>query len=490
MRRSAPVVEIDLLPPFDADSESGALACVLSAADGEAERLLDQLTLDYFYDQRHREIYNWLKSLRAEGKALNVITLAKRIKSTGKIDNEALDSLLAYVHGLPDATPSPANFPTYLEILQESTRRRAIVNDTAEVQAMARDTSVSVDVLADAARRLGQSYGVAGSLTQVLGERVINAHTAPPPLRTIYSLAGVCISTPGNLTTITSALKTGKSAVIGAMKAAAMQHKQGADLLDFSSSNPKNLAVLSFDSEQSPNDAWSGHHLSVRRAGLKEAPDWLHAFCLTGLGHKLAWDCVVLAVQSAADRHGGVHSILLDGAADFVADVNDAEESNAFVAALHGMAIQFDCSVVCVIHFNPGSEKSRGHLGSQLERKAETNLILEKDQEEITTIYSTKNRRAGIAKSTGPRFKFSCDDGMHISLKVGDSQAEKEQSERLIMLAEDLFRERPAMAYTDLVSTAKTLLKISDRTAARRVSELSRQGAIKKSVSGLWTKTT
>jgi hypothetical protein len=34
--------------------------------------------------------------------------------------------------------------------------------------------------------------------------------------------------------------------------------------------------------------------------------------------------------------------------------------------------------IVGVIHFNPGGEKTRGHLGSQLERKAETNLRLDK----------------------------------------------------------------------------------------------------------------
>jgi len=199
-----------------------------------------------------------------------------------------------------------------------------------------------------------------GAVLRLLQEREFNPHLEPPPLRPIYTLASIPISTPANLTTITSAIKTGKSAVIGAMAAAAMPHSKDADLLGFSSSNPKDLGLLWFDSEQSPDDFWHCIYRALRRAGLKEPPPWLHAYCLTGLGCKRAWECVTEATKTAAEQHGGLHSTLIDGFADLVADVNDPEESNAFVAELHDMAIKHDCPIIGVIHFNPGSEKSRG----------------------------------------------------------------------------------------------------------------------------------
>jgi len=321
---------------------------------------------------------------------------------------------------------------------------------------------------------------------QLLRDREFDAHLEPPPLRPIYTLAGIPISTPGNLTTITSAIKTGKSAVIGAMAAAAMPHSVEADLLGFSSSNPKELALLWFDSEQSPDDFWHGVNRALKRAGLPEPPPWLHAYCLTGLGHKRAWDCVAEAIKASADQHGGIHSILIDGFADLVADVNDAEESNAFVAELHDMAIEYDCSIAGVIHFNPGSDKSRGHLGSQIERKAETNLALEKDADETTVIYSVKNRRAGIPKKLGPRFKFSTEAGMHISVESRRSTKDAKKREQLLTLAEDIFGDHPAIRYTDLIATLMNRLRASDATAERRLADMVEFTVIRKSVAGMY----
>jgi DnaB-like helicase N terminal domain len=476
----------DELPPHDDEAEAGALACVLTADASEAAAMLDKLALDSFYDVRHREIYVALRSLRADAKPLDPVSLIQRLKDKGKLGDAGG---LEYLTTLPDQTPSPANLPTYLDTLQDRATRRAAVRDAGELSRLATDTTITAAALADASRRMLEAHSRNGyaDLRDLLVARAFDPTIEPPPLRAIFTLTGITISTPANLTTITSAIKTGKSAVIGAMAAAAMPHSQDADLLGFSSSNPKDMALLWFDSEQSPDDFWHCVYRALKRAGLPEPPPWLHAYCLTGLGCKRAWECVTEATKAAAVLHGGIHSTLIDGLADLVADVNDPEESNGFVAELHHMAIKYACPIIGVIHFNPGSEKSRGHLGSQVERKAETNLTLEKDAEETTVIYSTKNRRAGIPKNLGPRFAFSPDAGMHVSVASRQSVADKEELERLAMLADDLFADHPAMRYTELVSTVKRKLKLQDRTAERRVSLMSRLGVIKKSVAGLWT---
>jgi hypothetical protein len=323
-------------------------------------------------------------------------------------------------------------------------------------------------------------------IAEILTEREFNPNVEPPPLRPIYSLAGTPVCTPGNLTTITSAVKTGKSAVIGSMAAAAMPHSMDSDLLGFDSANKEGRALIWVDSEQSLDDFWHSVSRALRRAGLQKPPAWLHAYCLTGLGCKQGWSCVLEALKRGADEHDGIHSLHLDGVADFVLDVNDAGESNSFTAALHGLAIEYDCPVIGVIHFNPGSEKSRGHLGSQLERKAESNLALEKDSDETTVLYSTKNRRAGIPKSHGPRFKFDVEAGMHISVQSRQSAKDAVMRDELMALARDIFAEHPAMRYSELQSTAKKVLAVSDRTAARKVSDMRRLTVIKSSVAGLY----
>jgi hypothetical protein len=75
----------------------------------------------------------------------------------------------------------------------------------------------------------------------------------PPPIQPVYTLAGQAICTRENLTTINAAVKSGKSAVVGAMISAAMidTADQSPDALGFCSENPKEFALLHFDSEQS-----------------------------------------------------------------------------------------------------------------------------------------------------------------------------------------------------------------------------------------------
>ena len=403
------------LPPFDAEAEAGALACILSADHKEATDFLAQVNLDHFYDERHREIHRALTWLKENSKHLNIVELSQLLKDQGRMDDAGGS---AYIARLPDQTPSAHNFPTYLEIVKDRSVRRAVIRDAAEISILARDQSIATATLSDATRNLLHAYSQNGhGVEHLLGQKLFNPAIRPPEIRTVYSLNDVTICTPGNLTSITSAIKTGKSAVIGAMCASAMAHVENADLLGFESHNHESKAIVHFDSEQSPEDHW--HHVdnTIRRAGLLKVPPWFFSYCLTGLVAKKALECVLEAMRIAREEFGGLHSVFIDGFADLVKDVNDAAECNDFIARMHGLAIDYFCSNIGVLHLNPGTEKSRGHLGSQLERKAETNLVLEKNKDEVTVIYSTKNRRAGIPKHTGPCFAWSPDSKMHISVQ-------------------------------------------------------------------------
>jgi hypothetical protein len=471
---------VDQLPPHDDYAEAAALGCVL-CANGEAPELFSQLTSDDFYDARHREVFSALRYLHLDGKPLDCVRLVQWLKDKNRIEEAGGFS---YVADLPNQVPSEAAFPTFLETVKDRAIRRAALRDCAEVSRFAVDISVPCSAITDAARRLAQAHAQGTEPSRAFR---FNPDIKPPPLRAVFTLAGTPISTPGNITAFTAAPKAGKTAVIGSMMAATMPHGEGVDLLGFDSANPEGKAVILVDSEQSHDDFWNCIERTYRRAGLQAPPPWLHAYCVTGLGWKRGWEEVLGAIRSATDECAGIHSIFLDGAADFVADVNDPAESNAFVATLHGLAIKHDCPIVGVIHFNPGSEKSRGHLGSQLERKAESNLALEKDADGTTVIYSAKNRRASIPKDTGPRFVWSNAAGMHVtteSRRMAKDAAEREES---LCLARDAFNGRPSMRYTDLQVTVKKLLTVSDRTAERKVARMKALTVIKPSAAGLFT---
>ena len=252
-------------------------------------------------------------------------------------------------------------------------------------------------------------------ILKLLAEREWNPKIRPPESVPVFRLKGIIIATQANISTITAAVKSGKSAGIESMAAATMAGPD-CDTLGFESANPEGRALLHFDSEQSPEDHW--HHVDriIRRSGVDAAPKWLKSWCLTGLTFQQCQECVWEAMRIAKQEFPGILAVLIDGYGDLVADVNDAPECNDLVARLHGLAIEYLCHISGVIHLNPGTEKSRGHLGSQLERKAETNLSIEKHRDDDSSlIFSTKNRRAGIPRHLGIAFKWDDDLKMHVS---------------------------------------------------------------------------
>jgi hypothetical protein len=157
------------------------------------------------------------------------------------------------------------------------------------------------------------------------------------------------------------------------------------------------------------------------------APDWFWGYYVTPLSIAERRDLLKSMMAQARRKLGGVHSVFLDGIADFVSDPNDAEECFAYIAELHRLAIQYDTLIYCIVHLNPGDNyKMRGHLGSQLERKAEVNLALEKNADGVTKVYTANSRRSPIFRNDAPQFAWSDAYGMHMSY-VG---AVKERAKR------------------------------------------------------------
>ena len=259
-----------------------------------------------------------------------------------------------------------------------------------------------------------------------------------------FLINGRSVCTAGNLTNIIAQAKAGKTAVVAAFIAAAICAEYGdteRDTLGITATAPGSKRLIHFDTEQSIFDHDQLVRRAMRRAGVDTPPAWLDSYSCAGFSAaelRQSLTCTMTDAQTA----GGVFAVIIDGTADLVNDVNDAEECNAFVAELHALAIKHDCPIVNVVHENPGGNdgKMRGHLGSQLERKAESNLRLKKS-EEITVIFSEKMRRAPILEKDGPRFRWSNEAGMHVSCESIGKTKDDAKLEALRDEAESAFHQ-------------------------------------------------
>jgi hypothetical protein len=268
-------------------------------------------------------------------------------------------------------------------------------------------------------------------LATLQSRRITLASNPTEPVTRLF-LAGKPVATPGNLTTLISKAKTGKTATIGSVVAAivgAHYDRPGLDTFGFTAPHTKEAVIL-IDTEQSPFDAYTCHKRALARAGQTEDVDWLHHYSLVGYSADKLRKILPVILAEAKTKHGAVFTVILDGVADFVASVNDEQECNTFVAELHGTAVAYDCPVLCVIHSNEAiksGDDGRGHLGKQLTRKAESNLLLKKNGE-ITTITSEKQRKAPITEADGISFRWSDEHGRHVSCETEASSATKGKS--------------------------------------------------------------
>ena len=257
-----------------------------------------------------------------------------------------------------------------------------------------------------------------------------------------FLINGRSVCTAGNLTNIIAQAKAGKTAVVAAAIAAAICAGNSAneiDTLGITATAPGSKRLLHFDTEQSVFDHNQLVRRALRRARIDSAPAWLDSYSCAGFTAAELRQSLTRTMNDAQTA-GGVFAVIIDGTADLVNDVNDAKECNPLVSELHALAIKHDCPIINVVHENPNGSagKMRGHLGSQLERKAESNLTLTKS-DGITVIFSEKMRKAPILKKDAPRFRWCDKAADHVSCETAGSLREADSLADLRDLADEVF---------------------------------------------------
>lgn len=87
--------------------------------------------------------------------------------------------------------------------------------------------------------------------------------------------------------------------------------------------------------------------------------------------------------------------VFLDGYVDFVKDFNDQADSNMFTESLMRWSKITNSHISGILHVNPGAEKGRGHLGTILQQKCET-VVMIKSNGETSDFIRQRGRGKGF----------------------------------------------------------------------------------------------
>lgn len=309
-----------------------------------------------------------------------------------------------------------------------------------------------------------------------------NPPKAPEPLITIND---VTIGTPGNILCIAGSEGSGKTNFLGGMLSGALKPDNTAvdTLGTFIQSNEGEKAILLYDTEQSEFQLFKNISYIIDRSQRSAPPRWFKAFGLVGISRNERMHLILESMDRLYYEHGGIHMVVIDGIADLLNGVNDEESSVKLIEELFRMAAIYNTCILCVVHMAPSGMKLRGHLGSEVQRKAAGILLVEKETNTNYSVVKALKVRDGSPLDV-PLIQFGWDKAQGRHVYLGNKSKEESESRKINELSEvarEIFAKKSVLGYSELLNAVMEALDIKDRMARNYIKFMKDNGIIEKS---------
>ena len=321
----------------------------------------------------------------------------------------------------------------------------------------------------------------------------IDYDNPPDASKSIVAVNGVPLGTQDNLFCITGGEGTGKSNYVAAILAGALgterlpaERTLGLEITP----NPNGLAVLHYDTEQSEAQLHKNLGKTLQRASLKTVPEFYHSLYLASLSRKDRLKLIRESMDLFHHKHGGIHLVTIDGIADLIRSANDETESIAIVDELYRLAGIYNTCIICVLHFVPNGIKLRGHIGSELQRKAAGILSIEKDDNPEYSVVKALKVRDGSPLDV-PMMLFGWDKAEDMHVYRGEKSKEdkeKRKTDELIAVIKEAFRNTIKLTYQELCEVLMREMEIKERTAKKYIAYMKEQHILAQDASGNYQK--
>ena len=321
----------------------------------------------------------------------------------------------------------------------------------------------------------------------------IDYENPPDASKSIVAVNGVPLGTQDNLLCITGGEGTGKSNYVAAILTGTLgterlpaERTLGLEITP----NPNGLAVLHYDTEQSEAQLHKNLGKTLQRASLKNVPKFYHSLYLASLSRKDRLKLIRESMDLFYHKHGGIHLVVIDGIADLIRSANDETESIAIVDELYRLAGIYNTCIICVLHFVPNGIKLRGHIGSELQRKAAGILSIEKDDNPEYSVVKALKVRDGSPLDV-PMMLFGWDKAEDMHVYRGEKSKEdkeKRKTEELIAVVKEAFRNSFKLTYQELCEVLMRKMEIKERTAKKYIAYMKEQHILIQDTSGNYQK--
>ncbi len=175
--------------------------------------------------------------------------------------------------------------------------------------------------------------------------------------------------------------------------------------------------------------------------------------------------------------------VVIDGIADLLNGVNDEESSVKLIEELFRMAAIYNTCIICVVHMAPSGMKLRGHLGSEVQRKAAGILLIEKDNNANCSVVKALKVRDGSPLDVPLiQFGWSKEEGRHVFFgEKSKEESETRKLNELTEIAKDIFSNKTVLTYTEFTQAVMEALDIKERMARNYIKFMKDHDIVEKS---------
>mgnify|MGYP002935126258 CR=1 FL=1 len=215
-------------------------------------------------------------------------------------------------------------------------------------------------------------------LNRILSESLIKAtdtYKTPPQIIWVDNSS---IATLGNFSASTGKAKAKKTFNVSALVAASLANGK---VLNYRASLPEGKRkILYVDTEQSKYHCHKVMERILRLAGLptdKDRDDFVFIVLREQTPDKRK-QIIGYMLENMPD----VGLLIIDGIRDLMYDINSPSESTDLINLLMRWSSGYNLHIHTVLHLNKGDDNTRGHIGTELNNKAETVLQITKSQQD------------------------------------------------------------------------------------------------------------
>lgn len=175
------------------------------------------------------------------------------------------------------------------------------------------------------------------------------------------------------------------------------------------------------------------------------------------MSRKERLQAIVQSMDKFHYQYGGIRLVVIDGIADLVHSDNDEAESLRVVDELYRLAGIYKTCIICVLHYVPNGLKLRGHLGSELQRKAAAILSIELDNDPTVSVVKALKVREGSPLNVPlMQFTWNKEVGMHLYLGEKPREEKEKRKEKELV---------SVITYIDLCEQIQRIMDVEERTA-------------------------